>query len=152
MTGCSSLALASPSGSNIATAVTMTQLALVMARPSIGQNHVRQHRVVQRMVGAEQALEAGAGSECCTGKAHDHVLGEVRSPRPRDGCIGADAAADVRLLAQRFQRRGVVEPQLVEVAGYARLRRDVEIRADAEQAQAGVVEIRLAERARRAQV
>src|SRR5690348_14706718 len=147
MTGCSSLALASVAGSDSANTTATTHLALVMARPSIGQDHVRQHRVVQRMVGAEQALETRAGSECGAGKAHDHVLGEVGSPCPRHRRIRADAATDVRLLAQRLERGRVVEPEFVEIAGYARLRRDVEIRADAEQAQAGVVEIRLAERA-----
>src|SRR5574337_1785643 len=137
MTGCSSLALASVAGNDSANTMATTHLALVMARPSIGQDHVRQHRVVQRMVGAEQALETGAGSECGAGQAHDHVLGEVRSPDPGNRRIGADASAYVGLLTQCFDAGRVVEPQLVEVSRHARLRRDVEIRANAEQAQSG---------------
>ena len=126
--------------------------AFVMDASSVGQNHVGQHGVVRGVLRAVQILQAVAGEQRRPGQAKHDVLREERPVDPGDRRIGADVAAYRRGSAQRFEHGGVVEPQLVEVARTGDLRREVEVRADADQAQAGIFEIRLALFLGRAQV
>src|SRR5262249_25365453 len=74
----------------------------------------------------------------------DYVVDEERPPARPDAPVDADVLADVRLEEQPFQGFGVVEAKEVHVEEHLELRRDLDVRAQVEQEEPGVDEVRLA--------
>src|SRR5438093_7602770 len=90
-----------------------------------------------------ELAEAAAGEEHGDAAEDDGVVVEPRAVFEAAGEVEADVAGDLVLEDESFQRRGLVEPDVVGVVDEPKSRGDVEIDAGVEEPQAWVDEVAL---------